>query len=277
MNSQTKLYGLIGHPVKHSFSPEFQNELLRLHESNSVYLAFDVQNDDIKNLKLTMQTLNIEGLNITVPYKEKVISQLDGLDISAVRVKAVNTIKLINGKYIGYNTDVKGFERLLTNQKIPLDSLEIAVIGAGGAARAVMGALATLDAKDITIYNRTIENAQKMVDDLDLSSISIKKISDFILSENMLVINTTSVGLNSNESLLKIDRYYENAYFIDLIYNPFFTKMLKEAKSYGMPAINGLQMLIYQGIESFEIWHEMKVESQIVNQLILKISNEIGG
>lgn len=277
MNSQTKLYGLIGHPVKHSFSPEFQNELLRLHELNSVYLAFDVQNDNIKNLRHTMNTLNIQGLNITVPYKEKVISQLDGLDSSADRVNAVNTIKLINGKYIGYNTDVKGFERLLTNQGIPLNTLKIAVIGAGGAARAVMGALASLGAKDITIYNRTIENARKLIDDLNLTAVPVKRMSDFVLSENMLVINTTSVGLKNDESVVHIDRHYDNSYFIDLIYNPFMTKMLREAKSYDMPAINGIQMLIYQGIESFEIWHDVVVDKETINQLIENISKKIGG
>ena len=121
-------------------------------------------------------------------------------------------------------------------------------------------------------YNRTLENAKKLLDDLKLDEISIKSIEDIILDENMLVINTTSVGLKEDDTLINIDAYYSNTYFIDLIYNPVMTKFLKQAKKNNMPVFNGLSMLVYQGVESFRIWHNINVGNNVVNKLISMIS-----
>ena len=179
MNSQTNLFGLIGHPVHHSLSPEFQNKLLNLFDINAAYLAFDIEKDQFENIKTTMKTLNIKGLNVTVPYKESIIPFLDKIDDSAKRIGAVNTIENINGQLIGYNTDVLGFVKMLKELDVGLDRHKVVVLGAGGAAKAIVFAFEKLGVVDIMLYNRTIENADRLLENFNFDTKQTLSLQEF--------------------------------------------------------------------------------------------------
>ena len=256
MDSRTKLYGLIGHPIHHSLSPEFQNKLIKSFNINAAYLAFNVEKDQFKNIKNTIRTLNIKGLNITVPYKETIIPYLDKMDESAERIGAVNTIEYIDGQLIGYNTDALGFIRMLEELNVNLDNHKVVVLGAGGAAKAIIYALEKLGINDIMLCNRTIEKADRLLENFNFNNKKTSSLQDFQIEDDMLIVNTTSLGLDENESPVVISKSVKNTVLIDIIYNPFETKLIKDAKVNGIYAVNGLPMLIYQGIESFIIWHK---------------------
>jgi shikimate dehydrogenase len=256
MDSRTNLYGLIGHPIQHSLSPEFQNKLIELFNINAAYLAFNVEKDQFKNIKNTIKTLNIKGLNVTVPYKETIIPYLDKIDESADRIGAVNTIEYIDGQLIGYNTDAFGFIRMLKELNVNIDNHKAVVLGAGGAAKAIIYALEKLGIDDIMLCNRTIEKADRLLEKFNFKNKKISSLQDFQIEDDMLIINTTSLGLDENESPVVISKSVKNTILIDIIYNPFETKLIKDAKINGIYAVNGLPMLIYQGIESFKIWHK---------------------
>ncbi|MEA3423888.1 MAG: shikimate dehydrogenase [Bacillota bacterium] len=255
MDSQTNLYGLIGHPILHSMSPEFQNKLIELFNINAAYLAFDVEKDQFDSIRNTIKTLNIKGLNVTVPYKETIIPYLDKIDESADRIGAVNTIEYIDGQLIGYNTDASGFIRMLKELDVNIDNHKVVVLGAGGAAKAIIYALEKLKIDDIIICNRTIEKADRLLEKFKFKNKKISSLQNFQIEDDMLIINTTSLGLNENESPVVVSKNVKNTMLIDIIYNPFETKLIKDAKVNGIYAVNGLPMLIYQGIESFKIWH----------------------
>jgi shikimate dehydrogenase len=278
MNSKTRLYGLIGHPISHSLSPTFQNRLIEMYDVNACYLAFDITEDSISKVTQAMNTLNICGLNVTVPHKENIIQYLDHLDESAANIRAVNTIGWIDGELIGYNTDVLGFVRLIDSLNIDSPEIEAIVLGAGGAARAVIQALMLRGYKNIKLFNRTISKAESLVENLGFSSISVKPLDEYVPDNNQLIINTTSVGLRVGESPIVIDRYLENTYVVDVIYNPVQTTLLKMATKHGIKTCNGLSMLLYQGIRSFEIWHGINVTERNVEVLfkeMKKIVEEI--
>ncbi len=273
MNSKTRLYGLIGHPISHSLSPTFQNRLIEMHAVNACYLAFDVTRDNLNQVRQTMETLSIGGLNVTVPHKENIIQHLDRLDESAANIRAVNTFGWIDGELIGYNTDVLGFERLIDSLNIEPTEIEAIVLGAGGAARAVIQALMMRGYKTIKLYNRTVLKAESLIEDLGFDSITAMPLDEYVPDNHQLIINTTSVGLKEGESPIIIDRHLENSFVLDVIYNPVQTTLLKMAEKHGLKTCNGLSMLLYQGIRSFEIWHGIDVKEREVNILFEETKN----
>jgi len=259
MDAKTKLYGLIGNPIKHSFSPYFQNKLFENHNINAVYLAFDINDSDLNDVIKSMKSMDIKGFNVTVPYKEKVLKFIDEIDPLAIEIGAVNTIKNVNGKLYGYNTDIFGFQKLIQNNNIYLDNKEIVILGSGGAAKSVVVSLKYLGVKNMTIYNRSIDKAIKIAEKYNDINITSKELKTFKLKDNTLVINATSIGLDGKSSPITVDKNYKDTVFIDLIYNPKQTQLLKDAKKHNMGTYNGLEMLLYQGIESFSIWTDEKV------------------
>jgi shikimate dehydrogenase len=267
----TRLYGLIGHPIVHSLSPLFQNRLLELHEINGVYMAFDISKEHLLSIRKTIQTLNIRGLNITVPHKVDMLSQVDQLDESALRVGAINTVLNNDGVLVGYNTDMLGFGAMLDQMHLNYVDTDVAVLGAGGAARAVLAAIDDRKFNTVTLYNRTLEKAEKLIEILKLNKAQAKPLFDYRANNNQLLINTTSVGLNKGESAVSIVAPFENMHVIDLIYNPAETELMKMAREHGIPAKNGMEMLLYQGVKSFEIWNDLTVDYSIVQGLLDEI------
>lgn len=238
-------YGLIGYPLGHSFSKEFfEKKFLREGILNSQYELYPIEDhDDFK--KLLLENPNLKGLNVTVPHKINVMSLLDELHDTAKEVGAVNTIKIINGKTIGYNTDTWGFAKSLFPEIIAFKSKAL-ILGNGGASKAVQFVLNKLSIP-FKIVGRNKHNDDYVYEDLKKE----------LFEEIGIIIQTTPVGMYPD-----IDQYlnlpYEainkNHFCMDLIYNPEETIFLKKSREAGATVKNGLQMLHEQAEESWRIW-----------------------
>lgn len=259
INGSTALYGLIGHPVHHSFSPLIHNTAFKTLRINSRYLAFDIQPRRLRQTLAGAGALGIRGLNVTVPYKESVLKYLDKLSPDARFIGAVNTIVFDNGKSYGYNTDCSGFTHSLEFAKKELHHANVLIFGAGGSARAVLYALMkNFQCRKIVVSNRTRKNALELINRFSKLNRNTKlEIAEPVkLSGDpfQLIVHTTSVGLNDAASLVPTEFFRKGQWVYDLIYNPIETVLLQHAKVAGATTINGLEMLIGQAAEAFRIW-----------------------
>ncbi|HHU63949.1 MAG TPA: shikimate dehydrogenase [Clostridiales bacterium] len=277
INAQTKLLGLIGHPIGHSMSPTFHNRVYSLINLNAVYIAFDVK--DKKQLKMALQGirgLNIMGMNVTIPYKEEVIPYLDQLSKDAAIIGAVNVINNDNGRLIGYNSDAMGFASMLKNNGVSINNKDALILGAGGAAKAIAVVLAMNGARRITIANRSIERAKKLADLIRTTFpdtvAQVRHIGkEGLTNDAHLIINATSVGMWPHDQAMPISpgqRFHKEQIVVDIIYNPQTTLFLKEAQKWGCKTINGMEMLIYQALESIRIWTGINVEYSQVKECL---------
>lgn len=284
INGKTKIIGLIGENIENSLSPLFHNQIILKHSLNFCYLPFQVAETDLGEAIQGIRALNIRGVNITFPYKEKVIEFLDELEESARRIGAVNTIVNNKGNLSGYNTDVIGFKKSLQDKgKFVIKEKNAVVLGAGGAARGVIYTLLEEGTEEISIFNRTLEKAEKIKQDFSpffpRSSINIfsfeqDNIKDKIKEANLLV-NATSIGMTSqidNSPLPDEKLFHPNLLVYDLIYHPAKTLFLKQAERAGAKIINGVPMLVYQGIESLYLWTGFKPEGKEVLEIIRQIA-----
>ena len=272
--ANTELIGLIGHPIKHSYSPFIQNYALELMNLDYVYLPFDVPAENLKNAVKAVLSLGLKGVNVTLPHKEKIIKFLDELSEEASIIGAVNTIVNDHGKLIGYNTDAYGILETLMPYKDKISGTKVTVIGAGGSARAVVYTLLRhFKPEEINIINRTHQKADTLVNDLSLK-MRYDTFHTFelfppdnveTLSNSRLIINATTMGMypDIEDTITDIeDSFNEEQIVFDLIYNPTKSKFLKMAEMQGAKVVGGLKMLISQAAKSFELWTgvEMPVE-----------------
>jgi len=259
IDSETKLCCLIGHPVKHSISPQLHNSAFKHLGLNMVYLAFDVKSEHLSRVVKGLRSLNIVGFNVTIPHKVSIIKFLDILDSTARETKAVNTVVLKNNRLTGYNTDVEGIKRSLLDSKGILDGRAL-IIGAGGAARAAVVALKNLGIDEIVIANRRIWKAAALVrifkkNDLEVKSVGLPEVRRYSRTSS-IIINATPVGMwpHQDETPLSSKDIPRNSTVLDLVYNPLKTKLLEEAEKAGAETINGLKPLIEQASKAFELW-----------------------
>lgn len=262
INSSTAILGIIGYPLKVTFSPVMQNAALQNLKLNYVYLPFPLEE---KNLKLFFQfvrNFNINGLNVTVPYKEKCMQYLDEITDEAKVIGAVNTVVKEKNKLIGRNTDYWGFSAPLKKLKINLKNKEVLLFGAGGAAKAVLYALSLEKVKVVYITNEPVSMAVNLAKNknykvnCEVLKLSDKKISA-ILQKVFLIINATPLGMypDINNSIVKeFPKRKDNFIAYDLVYKPLKTKFLNLAEKSGAKIITGEKMLIYQGYKSFYLW-----------------------
>ena len=245
--TNTKLIGLIGHPIKQSYSPFIHNIAAQFKNIDHIYLPFDVVADNLKDALKGVVALGISGLNVTIPHKEKIIKYLDDLSEEAAMIGAVNTIVNEHGKLKGYNTDINGILESLTEFKDLIAGSKVCVIGAGGGARAVIYTLIRhFKPEQITIINRTIQRADTLHNYFSETFHSSK-----------LIVNSTSVGMfpdvDDSPTNLK-ESFHKDQLVFDMIYNPTETKLLKLAKRQDAVTLGGLKMLVHQAAKSFELW-----------------------
>ncbi len=269
-NGITKLVALLGHPVKHTASPVFQNAALQALGINAVYVPFDVIPDKLESAVTGLQALGAVGANFTVPHKEAAYALCDECAPEAHVMKAVNTIRFDTGGVIGYNTDAYGITTALAEEGIAFHKAKVVILGAGGAAKAIV-AQAMLDgAGELFVVNRTIERAEQLIQQIStncrelVSHTNLLPICQAIgydeirgaLRDATILINATSVGLRKEDPLLFNPAYIDPSTFVyDTIYNPSQTRLLIEAKKSGCgKTANGLGMLLHQGARSFELW-----------------------
>ena len=260
-----KFAGIIGYPLSHTLSPSMHNFIYQKLGIDVEYKKWEISPNNLKSHIEKINNENFIGANITVPYKEKIVSLLDEIRNEAKFTGAVNTIVKNNNKLIGYNTDVYGIEQTL-DIKLKNDVINNAVIfGAGGAAKAALFVLLQRGLNNLTIVNRTKSNALKMISkfnnvNFDQTIITLNEksqIKSACLSAD-LIINTTILGMKGSgyEDISPIDSTFidSNSVIFDMVYNPTKTQLIKIALERNANIIEGLNMLVYQAIKSIELW-----------------------
>ncbi|MCM8757591.1 MAG: shikimate dehydrogenase [Candidatus Omnitrophica bacterium] len=273
-----RIYGLIGFPVKHSLSPLMHNAAFGCLGIKAEYRLFPLKENELKYFLMNLSKNNIFGLNVTIPYKEKVLEYLDWKSEEVKTVGAVNTILVERNNYLkGYNTDGIGFyHHLRYGLKFNPKGKNVLILGAGGASKAISNQLAKKGIKTILIYDIDKEKSKNLAKDINLKFKSCKAEDvDFLKNVQFkdidLLINATPVGMKKEDPcLVKKEMLHKGILVYDLIYNPAQTKLLNLAKEVGARFSNGLGMLLYQGMFSFEIWTKKRAPKEIMEEALRK-------
>ncbi|KTB47494.1 shikimate dehydrogenase [Dehalogenimonas alkenigignens] len=256
IDSNTRLIALLGDPVAHSVSPAMQNAAFAAAGLNFVYLAFPVPAAAVSGAVAGLRGLGIRGANITIPHKTAVMPFLDRIDDQARRIGAVNVILNDGGRLTGCNTDAPGFLAALKCSGFEPSGKKAVVIGAGGAARAVVFALRGAGAS-VAIVNRTRETAASLAADTGAAALPM---TDAGFSEALagasLVVNATSIGLSPDIEATPLPAKFlrQGLVVFDIVYRPQQTRLLRDAEAAGCQTIGGLEMLVEQGALAFELW-----------------------
>ena len=271
ISGKAKVFGLIGHPVEHSLSPVLHHTLSDILGHQVLYAPFDVKKDLKSAIKGAFE-LNIQGLNVTVPYKQDVMEFLVDVDLLAKKIGAVNTLVRMEDGYKGYNTDMPGLKRAMEHDGIVISGGNFYLIGAGGVARAALVMLLESKAKRVHILNRSVEKAKELAEALSAdynTVVTYGSLSSFkeVNLENAVAIQATNVGMypKVEEAAIEDMEFYQNieaAY--DLIFNPAATKFMRLADECGKRAYNGLKMLLFQGVIAYEYWNNVAVSDDIM-------------
>ena len=213
-----------------------------------------IEDDEIENLLAKIKNKTIHGINVTVPFKKKVIPFIDKLSLESDTTQSVNTIFEENDKIIGHNTDIEGFENSLNHIKFNITGKKVLILGAGGVVPSIIYALNKMKSSEIILSNRTKAKAEKLKDLYkNINIVNWGELPNFDV-----IINATSVGLNSNQEIgIDLSKTGKNKFFFDVIYNPAETNFLKLGKKLGNKTENGKMMFIYQAQKSFQKWHKI--------------------
>ena len=270
ITGKAKVFGLVGHPVEHSMSPVLHHTLADILGHELAYVPFDVNNDLESAIKGAFE-LNIQGLNVTVPYKQDVMKFLKDIDPLAKKIGAVNTLLRCKNGYKGYNTDMPGLKRAMENDGIKIKGANFYLIGAGGVARAAFLMLLENGAKRVHILNRSVEKAEALANDLEAgydTMVTVGNLQSYkaFPLENATAIQATNVGMypKTDDVVIEDIEFYEGidaAY--DLIFNPAVTEFMNRADKCGKKAYNGLKMLLFQGIIAYEYWNNVSVSDDV--------------
>ena len=258
-----KKFCVIGNPIDHSLSPKLHNFWLKKNKVNASYEKKLVEKEGVKEIIKDVKNDLIEGLNVTVPYKNFVIEHLDDLTPEAERTQSVNTVYKKDKKIVGHNTDIAGFELAIRYAKFDVSNKKALIVGAGGVTPSIIYALLKMNCNEIFVMNRTKEKAEGIRK--NFNQIQVKEWGDNVNFD--LIINTTSIGLKNDN--LNLDLNVTNKMFFDLIYNPIKTPFLEKAEKDGNRIENGLMMFIYQAHQSFVIWNKIipKIDDEIIKML----------
>ena len=276
INGRTKQLAILGNPVSHSFSPKMHNYISKKLGNNYVYTALEVADDDFDVAIEGIRALGFAGVNITSPFKVRAVEKMDVLSERAKKYGSVNTCVNKNGVLYGYNTDAEGFYLSLKREGIEVCGKDILFIGAGGVTKPVMMYFAELGAKSLSIVNRTYEKAQAIAD-------SVREHCSYNVEIGInkkhydIVINTTTVGMYPKINCCPVDDMPyvdENTAVVDMIYYPEKTLFLDMAQKRGAKILNGLGMLIYQGLIAYELFCDTKLPDGIYDELLENVFNK---
>ena len=297
VDGKTRILGVIGDPIEHTFSPAMHNAGLDALNLNYIYLPFHVKQDRLKECIEGAKSLGIQGLNVTIPHKTNVMKHLDDIDQVASMIGAVNTIQFIydednessnqnneiNVTSKGFNTDGYGCVRAI-QEKTSINDKKVTITGAGGAARAIAFQMANSGISELSILNRNALKAQALADDLknNLETIGIDiNVNAYDLenlkkelSDSDVFIDTTPIGMYPNvddKPIASADMLHEDLLVNDIVYTPMETSLLKEAKLANAEIVYGYKMLLYQGIRSFEIWLNQEAPVDVMEKALLDV------
>ncbi|TKJ22782.1 MAG: shikimate dehydrogenase [Promethearchaeota archaeon Loki_b32] len=278
ISSHTKVLCVIGYPIEHSMSPIMHNAVIRELKLNYIYLAFKVSPNNLNLAVKGFRAFNIKGINVTLPFKQKIMNYLDDIDPIAQKIGAVNAIKNDNGNLSGRNTDAEAAKNALINAGYTTSGKNLLILGAGGAARALTYILAE-DINKIIIANRTEKRAIKLAKELKKNfSIKVegKRNSISVLKEESkkadILINTTPLGMypSVEKSPIPAEFLHKDLIVYDIVYNPLETKLMKDATKIGCNTIGGLDMLVNQGALAFEWWTNKKPNIDLMKNKIIE-------
>lgn len=297
IDGKTRILGVIGDPIEHTFSPAMHNAGLKELNLNYIYLPFHVKEDRLRECIEGAKALGIQGLNVTIPHKANVIKHLDEIDEVASMIGAVNTIQFnynqdndssnqdneIDVTTKGFNTDGYGCVRAI-EEKTSIKDKKVTITGAGGAARAVAFQIANSGINELSILNRNLGKAESLASDLknNLKSIGIDiNINSYDLddlkgelSDSDIFIDTTPIGMYPNvddKPIAHADMLHEDLVVNDIVYTPMETSLLKEAKLANAGVVPGYKMLLYQGIRAFEIWLGHEAPADLMEKALLDV------
>lgn len=283
IDGKTRVCGLIGNPVEHTLSPLIHNHLAEMTGQNMVYVPFQVAEGNVEAAVKGAYALNIQGLNVTVPHKSAVMPWLQETDALAQKIGAVNTLVRTEGGYKGYNTDMPGLLRAMQSEGIQIKGETVLLLGAGGAARAVAFLCVSEGAERVYVYNRTFEKAQQVAAEVNAAfgtdCVRAVMQQQELEGERFLAIQGTSVGLHPHvqQTPLADGDIYDRIYTgVDLIYRPAQTRFMQLVEAHGGKTMNGLKMLLYQGIIAYELWNEMTVTEAQAQEILKKMKEEMG-
>ena len=283
-----ELYGIFGHPLSHTLSPVMHEAAFQKLGIEAHYIVLDLDPPAFKKLMRRIPKISLSGFNVTVPYKETVMPYLDRVQPEARAIGAVNTVYRRGKKWIGTNTDMEGFLLALMKDGGFCPSRKKAVIlGAGGAARAVVYGLAREGAQEIVIADCFPEKAQKIAQDMcqlfpravfQAAAAGPPEVKE-ALQKADVIINATPLGLKPGDPLVVPDPWIPEAghtkkFLMDLVYNPALTPFLKAGKRKGHKTLNGLGMLLYQGARALEHWTGRKAPVSVMRQALLRALQE---
>lgn len=266
-------YGLLGEKLSHSLSPEIHKEIFKKLNIKGSYSLYEVNKNDIDSVIDSIKILGINGINVTIPYKNVIMKTLDNISNEAKEIGAVNTICIKNNKSIGYNTDYFGFGEMLKKFNVECRDKNIVILGAGGASKAVVQYFYDNKAKNIYLVSR---NPKTVYNKKFIKVISYEELEN--IKDADIIVNTTPCGMYPNIDNMAINKDILTNYkvAIDIIYNPKETKFLKEARKLGLITVDGLYMLVGQAIKAEEIWNDVKLTNKDLEDIYNEISNVLG-
>lgn len=273
-----KWFAVMGDPIEHSKSPVMHNAWFREMSIDATYIPVHVSSESLESAVAGLKTLGASGWNVTIPHKTAIIPYLDELDELAEKMGAVNTVvRTKEGTLKGYNTDGVGFVRSLEEAvgKSHKDK-PVLLIGAGGAARGIAFAMQQQGYKNLTIANRTVSNAQAIVDEMGTGQAISLTEAEATLADFCILVQMTSAGLaTGNFSMpFSLDRLTKGAIVADIVYNPLMTPFLQAAEEKGATIVTGLGMFVHQGAIAFEYWLG---KSPNTNSMIAQLKAQLGG
>jgi len=267
-----KSFAVIGDPIDHSLSPNIHSAAFRELNLDASYIAYRIPVGELEEGVEGLKKIKIDGFNITIPHKVEMMKYLDKMDESCSLIGAVNTVTNKDGILKGYNTDMDGFLEPFKKKKLIIENKKVLLLGAGGAARAIVAGFAKEKAKSITIANRTLENAKNLSGfarkiGLDTNAIKIINVKD--VNDYDIIVNATPIGLKNEPSPISLDSINENTIIYDIVYMPMNTDFIKKAKEKNAVIIFGYEMLLGQAIRAFEIWHNMEAPYNAMKKALL--------
>ena len=282
MTSLKSTYGLVGYPLGHSLSPIIHNTAFDILGVDAVYELFPMKREELASFfkSLKDKDSHIFGVNVTIPHKEHVIPFLDGLSPFATKVGAVNTVVITSDrKLIGHNTDGPGFLAHVKEEGFDPKDKRIAILGAGGASRALISVLCLLPEKahTIKVFDVDRDRAKMLIHDLsgrmDTGRVEVvASIDDLNIELSDLLINATPIGMKPTDPcLVNEELLHPHMMVYDLVYNPAQTKLLAMAKARGAKPVNGLKMLFYQGVLAFQHWAEVQLAENVKDRMWVEL------
>ncbi|MCR4439887.1 MAG: shikimate dehydrogenase [candidate division KSB1 bacterium] len=288
-DAHTQTLGLIGDPVDHSLSPLLHGNLIHVLGVNCCYHAFRVRREELAEAVAGLRALGVRGVNVTIPHKEAVLPLLDEVSPEARAVGAVNVIVNQQGRLLGYNSDTAGVELALRRRGVDVRGCKVVVLGAGGAARAVVWVLAQMGAAAVHIHSRTPTRGERLASELAEScgktELTVFPWEEAALARSLegaaLLVNATPCGMwpRHHESPVTGNFLGKGIVVFDLVYNPLHTRLLREAAGRGAQTIPGLDMLIFQAVEAMALWTGRRPakEGEFMTEMRTFLSKELQG